>query len=270
MRSNLFRALTAFVLVSALATGAQALWGFGEKKAPPLVSASIASAQGDVQLKKAQADWGPALAGSMLGQGDQVRTGASGNAILAFSDGTKVQIGANAAETVSILEPGKVEINFAVGKLDAWVKKLKGRRFTVRTPSAVCSVRGTEFSAEVTPAGQTTWDVFGGQVEVADNFGRQTTVDAGQRMVAPAPAAAGAPPPVEAKPVPIPATVKPVVEPVVPLPPAPSQAAAPAPAPAPAPAESTTETAAEPAEALPPPPPPNPVQEEQTASPSTP
>ncbi|MBI5243441.1 MAG: FecR domain-containing protein [Elusimicrobia bacterium] len=204
-------------LLLALPLSAHALLGFGGKKDLPVVSASVASAQGDVQLQQAAAPgWIPAATGKLLSSGDALKTGASGSAVIAFSDGTKLSLGPNSSQVMERLQPGRVEVNLSIGLIEAWVKKLAGRRFTVRTPTAVASVRGTEFRAEVDASGRTTVDLFGGSLDLTDHFGNQTSLDSGQRIVADVKAGVA-----EAKPVPIPPEVKPKPEPAVALPPPP-------------------------------------------------
>lgn len=237
-RSSSAKILCASLLTLALPLSAHALLGFGGKNDLPAVSASVASVEGDVQLQQAAVPgWIPAATGKLLSSGDALKTGASGSAVLAFSDGTKVRLGPNSSQVTERLQPGKVEVNLSIGLIEAWVKKLAGRRFTVRTPTAVASVRGTEFRAEVDASGQTTVDLFGGSLDLTDRFGNQTSLDSGQRIVADAKAGVA-----EAKPVPIPAEVKPKPEPAVQLPPPPKAeeggkkpAAAPAPVKAEAP-----------------------------------
>ena len=63
----------------------------------------------------------------------------------------------------------------ARGKMQAWIRKFAGRSFSVRTPAAVCAVRGTVLAVEVSEAGEATWDLFTGLLQVSDN--RNRTVD---------------------------------------------------------------------------------------------
>lgn len=217
--SSFKRLLSAALLAAVLAAPApsMALFGFGEEKNLPSVNAAIGSVEGGVQYKPAGTPfWIPAPTGQALSARDELKTDSSGAAVIAFSDGTKVKIGPSSSYALDRLSPGRVDIRLSVGVLDAWIKRLKGRRFAVRTPSAVASVRGTEFRTEVEPGGATTWNLFGGQLDLNDAFGRQTMLDAGNRVVADA--AQGL---AEAKPAPLPPEVKQAQEPVVDLPPPP-------------------------------------------------
>lgn len=278
MKSSLVRfAATAVLLVGATAPAQAAFLDFLKKKpAPPAPAASIASVAGTVsyQPKGAPASTA-AQAGQLLAAGDAVKTGDDGKAVIAFSDGSKVQLSANAAFAMESIAPALIGVRLDVGVLEAWVKKVAGRRFQTRTPTAVASVRGTEFRTEVGPSGQTTWDLFGGSLDVANNAGQTVRVEPGQRVALDT---AGTIEPVQ----PIPPTVKMAVEPVVQLP---------APAPAPAKVETKEEAPAEETapeevkveeaktEEPPPPtasqdvktaPPPEAPKEESTVSPSSP
>ncbi len=206
--------------VAAAPAPSAAFLGFGGDKDLPSVNASIGSVEGGVQYKPAGTPfWIPAPNGQALSARDEIKTDSSGAAVIAFSDGTKVRVGPSSAYAIDRLSPGRVDIRLTVGVLDAWIKRLKGRRFAVRTPSAVASVRGTEFRTEVEPGGGTTWNLFGGQLDLNDAFGRQTMLDAGNRVVADALVGLA-----ESKPAPLPPEVKQAAEPAVELPPAPPPA----------------------------------------------
>jgi len=56
------------------------------------------------------------------------------------------------------------------------VAKIASRRFEVRTPTAVCAVRGTEFTIDVDARGQTEVRMFTGLMSVTDGHGRETMV----------------------------------------------------------------------------------------------
>lgn len=276
-----------------------AFLGFGEKKpaAPPPVAAA-ASVEGAVQYQaKGTGPWVALAAGRTLAPSDFVKTGAGGKAIIAFSDGTKVQLGANATFQLEALESKKVSVHMAVGLLDAWVAKVKGRRFQVRTPTAVASVRGTQLQVAVDASGHTDVFCFSGALEVAPpSGGRPVEVPAGRQVAAdtagkvtepaPLPPAKVAPPePVVSIPEPVKAAPegekkeekkgekKPEQGQTPPATPAPATAEAPATSEAPG-ADTTEGTATEPdptrTSEPPPPPPPNPLQDLQTVSPSSP
>lgn len=289
-------AAAAFLSIALLPRPGHAFLGFGEKKpdAPPPV-ATAASVEGSAEYQaKGAGPWVALAAGQVIGPTDQVKTGSGGKVIIAFSDGTKVQLGANAGFQLESLEARKIGVHMAVGLLDAWVAKVKKRRFQVRTPTAVASVRGTQLQVAVDAAGNTDVFCFSGALEVAPpQGGRPVEVPAGQQVAADAAGKVSEPaplPPAKVAPpepvVSIPEPAKPAPEgekkpqqgktPPAPVTPAPATAEAPATtetSEAPPPPADTKEATTEPAPTTsepPPPPPPNPLQDQQTVSPSSP
>ncbi|MFA5140484.1 MAG: FecR domain-containing protein [Elusimicrobiota bacterium] len=186
MRSSRILPLIAAILIAAGAVPSHALFGFGEKSAAPEpVGAVLSSVLGKVEHMAKDADkWKPASSQQLVQLGDQIKTGPKGKAFVVFLDGTKLLISEKSEFTFKSHSPKKVSVYMGVGILEAWVKKVAKRRFEVRTPSAVASVRGTEWRTEVAPTGDTNFDLFGGSLDVNDNFGNFQPIDPGQRIVA--------------------------------------------------------------------------------------
>ena len=67
-------------------------------------------------------------------------------------------------------------MQLTLGFLKAWVAKVSARRFEVRTPPAVCAVRGTEFSVDVNAHGHTNEQMFTGLMAVSDGLGNEAMV----------------------------------------------------------------------------------------------
>ncbi|MGD9641762.1 MAG: FecR domain-containing protein [Elusimicrobiales bacterium] len=130
-------------------------------------TAKLFTAKGNVEyLKAGTADWKAVKAPYMLEMGDQLRTGAKSKAEIYIRYGSKVRLGADTQFLLSKVAPEANAVDVLRGKMFAWVRKFKGRGFTVRTPSAVCAVRGTVFSVAVTGDGLSTWQLFNGSVAV--------------------------------------------------------------------------------------------------------
>jgi len=139
-------------------------------------TAKLFTAKGTVEYMKAGTTaWVAVKAPHMLEMGDQVRTGAKSKAEIYIKYGSKVRLEADTQFTVTKVSPEANAVDVLRGKITAWVRKFKGRGFTVRTPSAVCAVRGTTFGVAVAPGGHSTWDLFDGSVQISDN--RNNTVD---------------------------------------------------------------------------------------------
>jgi len=121
-----------------------------------------------------------------------VRTGADGEAILRWFDGNAVRISPNTSIIISGITAAPAEkttLELKQGGAFFKAKALSGAdsTFSVKTPSAIAGVRGTQFSASVDAAGKTTVSVLDGQIDVeAEGIsivldpGFQITVETGQ------------------------------------------------------------------------------------------
>ncbi len=149
-----------------------------------LAAVSISDAVGIVQIRKADSpSWGTVTGpGHVVGKGDEIRTGRSSRAVLQFDDGSKVEIGPNGSFTLEDAQDNSASMKFNLGFMKAWVTKALSRRFQVRTPTAVCSVRGTEFGVTVADGGNTNVAVFSGLVGVGDTKGNEVLLSEGQRV----------------------------------------------------------------------------------------
>lgn len=115
--------------------------------------------------------------------GDRISTGEAGEALIDFSDGAIVRLGANSAFVVEKASSKEATSLLRVGSLRAWVRKGDKRRFMIRTPTAVCGVRGTQFAVRVAPSGRTTIDLLRGGLAVRDRHGRVVRMREGERLV---------------------------------------------------------------------------------------
>lgn len=109
-----------------------------------------------------------------LEPGSRVKTGAGEYARIMFDDGSRVLLNADSDFSVKTTEPANIEVELKVGTLMANVKKLISRRFAVRTPPAVCAVRGTYFHVSVAGDGRTEVRLFEGLLNITDQKGGET------------------------------------------------------------------------------------------------
>lgn len=146
--------------------------------------AYLAKTSGIVQHKPSQGErWDVVKTlPQTLSNGDSVRTGLRASATIMFDDGSKVELGGNAAFTLEEAGSGRSLMNITIGKLKAFVTKLGSRKFQVRTPTAVCSVRGTEFGVEVMSGGRTVVDLYKGLLGVEDKRGQQILLHPNERL----------------------------------------------------------------------------------------
>ncbi|MCM2305274.1 MAG: FecR family protein [Elusimicrobia bacterium] len=117
-----------------------------------------------------------------LSAGDTVHTGKGGRIFLQFLDGSQSTVDQNAVFSVEEEKADSVSLSLTVGKIWCAVSKLANRRFRVRTPTAVASVRGTEFTVESFGDKRTAVEVFGGMVAVRGALGDEAIVGASQRV----------------------------------------------------------------------------------------
>jgi hypothetical protein len=122
-------------------------------------------------------DWVAVADGATLSEGARLRTGDDGSALLTFVDGSTVGIEANTELLIEFVVFGvarQISLQQFSGSLwnDVVPDASAGSFYTVRTPDAVVSARGTLFETKVAD-GETTVDTFDGLVEVA--AGDETT-----------------------------------------------------------------------------------------------
>lgn len=117
-----------------------------------------------------------------LSPGDTVRTGRGGRVFIQFSDGSQSTIDDGAIFAIEEEKADSVTLNLTLGKIWCAVSKFANRRFRVRTPTAVASVRGTEFSVESFGSKRSAIEVFGGMVSVRGALGDEALVSASHRV----------------------------------------------------------------------------------------
>jgi hypothetical protein len=89
--------------------------------------------------------------GQLVDGGDSIKTLENGRVQLIFEDGSAVWLKENTEIKINSLLYNGREINMSRGKLRTRVTPLKlGAKFTLKTPTAVVAVRGTEFIMLVT------------------------------------------------------------------------------------------------------------------------
>ena len=150
--------------------------------------------KGDAAILKAgQAAWSAARKGQPVAEGDRLKTGPQAWCEILFKDGTFIKLEEDSETAAEALKATAAErifaFSFLKGKALWMAAKLKGKmtsKFSVRTPSAVCAVRGTDFSILVSTSGQTSIGLFEGKVAVSGPAeekellaGGEASVDAG-------------------------------------------------------------------------------------------
>lgn len=131
--------------------------------------ATIAAVKGDVAIHAANGSALPTVRGQALPAGTVVEI-KKGSLVLDFADGSQAQLKGNTR--VVLKDPAKdgyFSLELLLGKIVTRIKKRLGMEpsFRMGTPTAVITVRGTEFMTGVNKRGKTEVYVYEGVVEVA-------------------------------------------------------------------------------------------------------
>lgn len=136
------------------------------------VNAIVVYVSGDVQVKRAGGDaFAPLAMNDLLYFGDEVKTGPSSKASLATKGGAEVRLNENSTFNTDARVGAGGMLHLTVGQL--WTRMLhKMAQLDVKTPSAVCAVRGTE--ADIEQRDLLTVKVYEGHVDVQNSLGKQS------------------------------------------------------------------------------------------------
>lgn len=137
---------------------------------------------------KVEARSGPSSAWIQVGNkvriaaGAEIRTGKESKAGVFLPDGSRFLLGNNTLFSVDAAGKKKAGFQLKFGRLKAAVAGYFSSRFEIKTPSAVCAVRGTEFDMDVAKDGGTEMNVSEGLVEVNDSKGARAVVSSEERI----------------------------------------------------------------------------------------
>jgi hypothetical protein len=110
-------------------------------------------------------------AGKDFKYGDTVTAGDNEVKTVVFEDGSKIML--NKGTSFTYINNNEVSAGLS-GQFDFFIQKIKLRQFKLRTPTAVTSVRGTNFLADTDSDGATTIKMLDGTVDVSDPDGKKT------------------------------------------------------------------------------------------------
>jgi hypothetical protein len=145
--------------------------------------ASITKTYGIVQVREPAGGWRTVeRLPARLVEGGGVRTGSKAGAVLALEDGSRIELGPDTSYSLDSASRSEITMRVSLGRLRAWVERSLSRRFVVGTPTAVCSVRGTEFLVSVAAGGRTTVDLYKGLLGVEDRRGHQLLMHPNERL----------------------------------------------------------------------------------------
>ena len=155
----------------------------------PSATACVYQYKGDVQLlEPGGQSWLTLKSAVPLKEGARLKTGPGAWCQLLAGDGTFINLYENSETVVETLRLDKdgrdYGFNFIKGRILWMAAKLKHKmsKFKIRTPAAVCAVRGTDFTIDVASA-TAAIGLFEGQLDITSD-GRETTLSAGSEAVA--------------------------------------------------------------------------------------
>jgi hypothetical protein len=130
--------------------------------------AKILSMSGNVEARQArEGQWVPASENMEIPEGGAVRTGADGAAVMLLPNKTKVWLKETSNLELEQRQTLASRLALVFGRIKVRVPHLmRKEKFEVRTPSAVCAVRGTEFTMGTTEEGKMDLQVLFGEVKM--------------------------------------------------------------------------------------------------------
>lgn len=141
------------------------------------VVAAISSMKGNVQIREAnKRKYNTAYKGQMIKTGDWVKTDKNVFVAIVFLDGSNVKIQSNTEIEIksSRVTAKELKTQMYIAEGQAWskVSQQGNGEFKIKTPTAVASVKGTEFDVEFDDlAESTTLTVLEGSVEFGNDLG---------------------------------------------------------------------------------------------------
>jgi hypothetical protein len=180
------------IILAALFTAAGPVQAQNAKPQQLVRLGCLFEVSGKVELREAgKTAWQPAPKGQPVAQGDTIKTAAGAWCEVLLKEGSFVKIDENSEVTAEKLavEAGKREFSFSFLRGKAlWMVKKLGKKtasvFAVRTPAAVCAVRGTDFSMLVEPSGETKLGLFEGEVALSGTSGEKLLKAGGEATAA--------------------------------------------------------------------------------------
>jgi len=186
MKCNTVKAV-AGVAVLLFVTGVNAM--FAAPKTPVAIAVEV---RGLAQITEEGQAARTLTVGKEVGEGDQLETQKGAYVKLIRTDSSVIKLNQNTKFSIDTSFPGEEKgskFSVKIGQMFMKVFKERGvsKKFTIKTPTAVCAVRGTEVDVNVDESGISAFTVFSGEVEVSNDMGavvltkgNQTKVEADQ------------------------------------------------------------------------------------------
>ena len=130
--------------------------------------AKILSMSGTVEARQTrEGQWVPASDNMEIAEGGAIRTGADGAAVMLLPNKTKVWMKESSNLELEQRQTLASRLALVFGRIKVRVPHLmRKEKFEVRTPAAVCAVRGTEFTMGTNEEGKMELQVLFGEVKL--------------------------------------------------------------------------------------------------------
>jgi len=130
--------------------------------------AKIISMSGAVEARQSrEGQWVPASENMEIAEGGAIRTSADGAAVMLMPNKTKVWMKESSSLELEQRQTLASRLALVFGRIKVRVPHLmRKEKFEVRTPAAVCAVRGTEFTMGTTEDGKMDLQVLFGEVKL--------------------------------------------------------------------------------------------------------
>jgi hypothetical protein len=146
--------------------------------------ARISVMEGQVSVRRGDADWVAGVINAPLLAGDRISTGPNSRAEAEFDAGNLIRLGGMVEIRISAMEAGRLQVELAHGTATYRVLRPSAINAEVDTPNiSIKPSRVGAYRISVTDSGQTELTVRAGDVEVFSPRGSQW-VNAGQTMIA--------------------------------------------------------------------------------------
>ncbi|MHB0996187.1 MAG: FecR family protein [Elusimicrobiales bacterium] len=128
----------------------------------------LLSMSGPVEVRPTrEGAWTAAAADAEIAEGGAVRTGPKGAAVIQMPNKTRVWLKENSNIELEQRQTLASRLALVFGRIKVRVPHLmRKEKFEVRTPAAVCAVRGTEFTMGTTEDGKMDLQVLFGEVKL--------------------------------------------------------------------------------------------------------
>ena len=128
----------------------------------------IIAFSGNVEVRiTREGQWAPAAENMEIPEGGAVRAGADGSAVVLMPNKTKIWIKESSSLELEQRQTLASRLALVFGRIKVRVPHLlRKEKFEVRTPSAVCAVRGTELTVDTNEAGAMNINVLYGEVKL--------------------------------------------------------------------------------------------------------